>query len=811
MELNSVKNNSYVRFAIDAVYGTYINCYLRETQAWGKVFHTPKYDEPLALHMRSIHHDKLIKIRLEHLDKEVFCPLEYFSFTGRHKFSFPVVVREVGSEGFAEVSLEEFSRLTSENYLLQNEIESRDGMNVLLGRLHNSVENTAKFIRHRQMESGDIDDIFADTVSFIDAEQSLLLGHAMHPVAKSRIGFDDAQLVDYSPETKSKFQLHYFLVSADLIWEKHLDTCLSSTLKDQFMQEPHMDAETQARIADSDHWKVLPCHPWQAKHMLKQAVIQELIDNKLIFSLGECGSLYTATSSIRTLYSDESDYMLKFSLNVQITNSERVNLPKELMRGYEFAKLMRTEFGETLGEQYPRFQAVTDPGFMAVRYKGKVIDGFSTVVRNNPFKSMPEKNISLLAAWCQDPILPYQQNRIVKTIIDIAKNEKRAVNNVALDWFERYLQISLIPLVKMYNTHGLFLEGHGQNCLLEVDGNGYPAIFYFRDNQGYFFREGGEHYAKQLLPELGDESLCIADVSFLNPKFTYYFVINNIITVINSIGRARLVEETHLVGMMSEALQALLPGDKTGWVSYMIQSRDLEVKANLLTRLHDYDELMRPLETHAVYVDYPNPFLVTHFSKALMSPEGLGSVFSKQDNGMKFSLRPLDLDKDMAMLHAWYHREHTIPYWAMNISLKALEAFYINLDASDYSHAFIGEIDGQAAFVTEYYWSMRDPVSRYYDAKPADYGMHICIAAENREQRHSMAVIRTILDYLFAQPEVWRCVGESHRDSKAALGLFKKVGYEFQRVIDMPHKSANLTFLSRENYKQSETKLVGAC
>jgi RimJ/RimL family protein N-acetyltransferase len=346
------------------------------------------------------------------------------------------------------------------------------------------------------------------------------------------------------------------------------------------------------------------------------------------------------------------------------------------------------------------------------------------------------------------------------------------------------------------------LEAHGQNCLLELDENGYPSLFYFRDNQGYFFREGTEEFVRQYVPELGKESLCIADISFLNPKFTYYFVINNILTVINSIGRAGLAFEEVLLELMYDTLKDLEREDATGWVTYMIQSRDLEVKANLLTRLNDYDELIRPLETHAVYVDYPNPFLIKHFSKALIQPGKLDTVFEKEEKDLKITLRPFDPDRDLLMVHEWFHREHTLPYWAMNKPLKELEAFYINLEASDYSHAFIGEVNGVPTFTTEYYWSMRDVVGKYYEAAPDDYGMHICIAPVEKDKRHSLEVIRAILDYLFAQPEVGRCVGESHRDSKAALGLFEKAGYVFQHVIHLPHKPANLTFLTRENYFQ---------
>lgn len=800
MENNTLETVDYKQLASQTVYNTYINCYLRETTSWVKYFRKPKHDQALAAYMEDRGFDRWIRIDLRQLKKEIFCPLAYYSFTGRHQFHFPIAQRELDSNNLTDLSLEEFARLTSQNYLLENKNTYTAGLDIMLERLKDSIENTANFIRHRHSVTADIDTIFVATSNFIETEQSLLLGHAMHPVAKSRIGFSKTEMLEYSPETRGHFQLHYFLVQPELIWEKNTGTCISDRLKDQLLQDSSTDISIKDRILELNDWKILPCHPWQAKYMLEQPVTKELIKNNLLISLGECGSKFTATSSVRTVYNDDCDFMLKFSLNVRITNSERINLPKELVRGYEFCELMNTEFGKSLNAEYPNFYPVTDPGFIAVRYKGEVINGFSTSVRSNPFSALKDKNISLLAAWCQDPILPSQKNRIVKTIDKISETENRRPEEVSLDWFSRYLQISLVPLVKMYNSHGLFLEAHGQNCLLELDEKGYPSRFYFRDNQGYFFRKGTEGFIRQFVPNAGKESLFIANISFLNPKFTYYFVINNIITVINTIGRGGLATEEALLELMHDTLIDLQAEDTTGWVSYMLKSRDLEVKANLLTRLNDYDELIRPLETHAVYVDYPNPLLVKHFSTALLEPETLNTVFSKERNGLTFTLRPFNLEKDLELVHEWFHREHTIPFWAMNLPLKELEAFYINLEASDYSHAFIGELNGEPLFTTEYYWAMRDLVGKYYQSEPDDYGMHICIAPAEREKRHSLAVIRTILDYLFAQPQVGRCIGESHRDNKAALGLFKKVGYELQRVIDLPNKPANLTFLSRQSY-----------
>jgi siderophore synthetase component len=98
--------------------------------------------------------------------------------------------------------------------------------------------------------------------------------------------------------------------------------------------------------------------------------------------------------------------MYKFSLHVKITNSFRVNYLHELNRGYDAAQLMKTDWGKGIQRDYPQVQLITDPAFIAVIYNDKIIDGFSTSVRQNPFHGAnASKNITMVASLCQDGIL----------------------------------------------------------------------------------------------------------------------------------------------------------------------------------------------------------------------------------------------------------------------------------------------------------------------------------------------------------------------------------------------------------------------
>ncbi|MGY0038267.1 IucA/IucC family C-terminal-domain containing protein [Pedobacter sp. NJ-S-72] len=125
-----------------------------------------------------------------------------------------------------------------------------------------------------------------------------------------------------------------------------------------------------------------------------------------------------------------------------------------------------------------------------VSYKGQVIDGFSTSIRQNPFRAeAAKKNVGLVASLSQDGILG-QAPRMLNLIEEAAKRRNKSAEETALAWFSQYLKITIKPLVGIFNKYGLGGEYHQQNMLVEFDEDLFPSKLHFRDNQGYFFRQG---------------------------------------------------------------------------------------------------------------------------------------------------------------------------------------------------------------------------------------------------------------------------------------------------------------------------------
>jgi hypothetical protein len=110
-------------------------------------------------------------------------------------------------------------------------------------------------------------------------------------------------------------------------------------------------------------------------------------------------------------------------------------------------------------------------------------------------------------------------------------------------------------------------------------------------------------------------------------------------------------------------------------------------------------------------------------------------------------------------------------------------------------------IDGEHAFLIEPYWPMREPVGKYYDAKPDDYGFHIMVRPPSAATTSLLInTFRTALEYMFTLPLIGRVIGEADYKNHKLDALTRLVGYKLQEVIAMPDKMANLTICTRESY-----------
>lgn len=793
--MNTTDLTNYQQLAEQVNFKSLLNCYCREFSNWSRYEGIPKYDPALADFMQTINHSSFLRFDFASIGKEVFAPLAYFSESGVHTFIFPVVSRDLASDTFREINPMEFAGFAA----LHSKEEYPDAdSSSTQERMQNSISNLALYLEHHKENGFSAN---SPEMSFIEGEQSLILGHNVHPLPKSREGFSKEELFQYSPETRGNFPLHFFLIHPENVIEKSAaDDLPTDYLRKEILK--YNSKNTEELLTLYPDFKVVPTHPWEASYLLELPEVKEMEAKKLLFDLGQLGPDYTATSSVRTVYNAQSKWMYKFSLHVKITNSFRVNYLHELNRGYDAARLMKTDWGKGIQKDYPQIQLITDPAFIAVTYNDQIIDGFSTSIRENPFnENAASKNVSMVASLCQEGFLG-EPARIHNVINEAAKRTNASSTETAISWFEQYLNISITPLVGIFNKYGFGSEFHQQNVLVEFDDNLFPSKLYFRDNQGYFFRQGKVPELEKLIPNFGEESRSFIAEKRIIDFWGYYLLINHLFGIISILGSNKLADETVLLELLYQALKKEEDLDTTGMISHFTNSVKLVVKGNLLTSLNNMDEASAPRTNPAVYKSFPNPLNKHFFSKKLINPRENSTVFKRffEKENVTITLRPVDLDKDLEMLHEWFHREHALKIWQMNWPLRELEAYYRMLLPGDHSHSFIGEANGVPTFNIEVYWASRDIVGNYYDVLPSDYGTHQFIAPTDPKLKYGSPATQSMMDFVLSESKVGKMVGEGSVDSIASMMNKAHVGFKIEKVIEMPHKKANLNFCYREWY-----------
>ncbi|MBB5929995.1 IucA/IucC family protein [Streptomyces echinatus] len=482
----------------------------------------------------------------------------------------------------------------------------------LVARVADSVRRTADFIRHRREHPADTADLF------LSAEQALLLGHPLHPAPKSREGMTDAEGGRYSPESRGSFPLHWLAVAPSLL-------AADSAWTERGRPVPAEQLIRRVAGADlplPDGYTALPLHPWQAREVRHRASVAALLDSGLLHDLGPLGTPWHPTSSVRTVHRSGAPAMLKLSLALPITNSRRENLRKELHRGVEVHRLLRTGLAEQWQSAHPGFGIVRDPAWLAVDGPdGLPVPGLDVMIRHNPFS--PADDVGCVAGLVSPRPLavppadatPRQsvwpaRSRLALLLARLAGRTGRPVGAVAAEWFLRYLEHVVRPVLWLDSEAGIALEAHQQNTLLLLDGDGWPAGGRYRDNQGYYFRESRRAELSARLPGIGERSDTFVSDEVTDERFAYYLAVNNVFGLIGAFGSQRLADERLLLAAFRRFLTALASGPaplRAALPGHLLDSPVLRCKANLLTRLHGLDELVGPVDTQSVYVTIANP------------------------------------------------------------------------------------------------------------------------------------------------------------------------------------------------------------
>ncbi|WP_309150422.1 IucA/IucC family protein [Lysinibacillus sphaericus] len=586
------------QIAKNATFQAFMNCYIREVRSghWVKKEEWIKEQRLSAL----ITEAYILELELPRQNIRFAFGVEYKSLVGRQVFGASLKYCTKQKQWLVEDKLTILITLIQELHCttkMDGCLKLSSHFDELILRIIESYQTMAHYIE--KSFEGDKQHRASDT--FIEAEQSLLLGHWLHPTPKSRQGMADWQQTSFAPELQGSFQLHYFRVDRKMVNEASvLEISASEHIARSLIK-------SQPEFVKSENVCYIPVHPLQAQWLLQQQYVKKAIAEDLIKYEGALGAYYTATSSIRTVYNAQEEMMYKFSIPVKITNSLRVNRTHELKAGIAMARLMKKI---DFLQKHSSFQMMNDPAYMTIKFPNQTESGFEVIFRSNIFPKGHDEGICMIATLVQEPLLE-EKSKLCQLIMKIAQSEFRSLESVSLDWFKVYWTNAIEPLLRLYDEHGIALEAHQQNSLLNIS-SGYPTKYYYRDNQGYYLSKAYKDVLLSIEPSLHETEELFYEDALIHDRFTYYLFMNQLFPVIARFGADQLINENELLKWSMDQLH-LLEKEFTGFgkifVRNILKQEELAFKANLLTRFHDVDELEAELE-QAVYTKIPNPFVI---------------------------------------------------------------------------------------------------------------------------------------------------------------------------------------------------------
>lgn len=588
-----------------ASFQAFMNCYLREVDG-GRWCSLETFQRRAALSWSpGVKH--IVEIELSALQTSLTIGVSYRSLVGRHTLE-EVYQRKEGSCHHRH--LDPFSA----ELLLIDSIYARASERPerleLIGRLVESHQVMARYLQDAAESAHGSSYAPHLKQTFIESEQSTAWGHWFHPTPKSRQGIATWQHEHYCPELRGRFQLRFFAAARHLVEQQSI------------VSEPAEALSRKVATQGLDRWRVerllsslgdlclIPVHPLQAEWLVHQPHVRRLLAQRELTDLGTLGPLFTATSSVRTVFSERCDYMLKLSIPVRITNSRRINLKSELGDSVWISKLLRRC---RIEEDFPGVIFMEDPAALTVALPHMEETGFEVIFRKNAFTSARQCNLAgethAVAALVQDPPPGKSQSLLSRLVRASARNLGLSLGEAAKQWFVGYFRCTIEPTLQIYDEFGIALEAHQQNCLIGFDETHLPVRFYYRDIQGLALAESFRAKLTRLVPELERQENVFEPDDIVQNGLCYYLFSNHLYAVICRFGMDGLCDEGMLLQLVRDWLTELRPqlnGLGGVLIDSLLTNSRIPCKANLLTRIEDLDELQAENEL-AVYSMIESP------------------------------------------------------------------------------------------------------------------------------------------------------------------------------------------------------------
>ncbi len=165
----------------------------------------------------------------------------------------------------------------------------------------------------------------------------------------------------------------------------------------------------------------------------------------------------------------------------------------------------------------------------------------------------------------------------------------------------------------------------------------------------------------------------------------------------------------------------------------------------------------------------------------------------------EFSLRPVDPDRDVDLVHPWMNDPAVARFWGKPWPRDQIRSYLHQQVRSTHSTPYLGQLAGVAMSYWELYRADLDPLADHYTARAHDAGVHVLLGpAGCRGRGLGAALLRAVSDWqLDVDPRATRVVAEPDADNVPCIRALTRAGFERITEMALPNKRAALMIRER--------------
>ncbi|BBH53555.1 IucA/IucC family protein [Fluviispira sanaruensis] len=454
-------------------------------------------------------------------------------------------------------------------------------------------------------------------------EQCVIKGHPLHPGAKTRMGLNLEELIAYSPEWRKIVPLKLLAVHKDYckVTLQEFTHFRDLILADYPNFSNKILLEAEKNKIDFQNYELIPVHPWQFKHTIK-VLYQKYLNEKIIVPLNSIEIPARSLVSFRSFAPENTGkikrHHIKTAINILTTSDVRTISPRSTQSGPLISQILKTIQLSLPDYLCGKFKIQGEVSGIYFEESSELVDSIvrdslgrnlSCLMRENPEKFLSGNEICMPAAALLE-ISPISEKSILTELIEqFAKTENHSSFYIAaLEFFKKYISISIPSLLTLMSKYGISLEAHLQNST-PVFKKGVPHCLLVRDFAD--IRISQERLEKQnyfLNLTIKNSLIFCKNDSYLHKNIFYSFFQSHIGEIIIALRKEFNIDEKILWNYVKELCQNTFAelkkdpiiAEQVGKDEKFLFQENIQLKA--LTRMRLKGEL-----TEYYFVNIANP------------------------------------------------------------------------------------------------------------------------------------------------------------------------------------------------------------